>query len=104
MKQQCLILDINNKEIIKSWEYTHSISIYILNLLNVQIYSNGVPFKITESEIKKFINCANWVLNTKYYTNKKEYNAWNQAKKIFENVLDMLHTNKEIEINYLECY
>lgn len=95
---------MNNKKIIKSWEYTHSISMYILNLLNVQIYSNGVPFKITKFEIKKFIDCADWVLNTKYYISKKEYNTWNQVKKIFENVLSTLHTNKEIEIKYIECY
>lgn len=104
MKQQCLIVDMPDKRVVLPWEYTHSISMYILNLLHIQIPSNGISFKITEFEIKKFIDCANWVLNTKYYTNKKEHNTWYQAKKIFENVLDVLHRNKEIEINYLECY
>lgn len=102
MQQQFLILYMNNKTIEKSWEYTYSISKYILNLLNVQ-WSNGVPYKITEFEIKKFIDCANWVLNTKYCTNRKEHNAWKQAKKIFENVLDILQVDKEIEIKYVEC-
>ena len=104
MKQQCLMVDIHDKRVILPWEYTHSISMYILSLLHKQIHINGIAFKITESEIKKFIDCADWVLNTKYYTNKKEHNTWYQAKKIFEDVLNALHKNKEIDIWYLEQY